>query len=322
MNPAPIPGSDRERVDALRRLKVLDTPAEERFDRLTRLAKKLFDVPIALVSLVDENRQWFKSKDGLDAPETPRDISFCGHAIYEDDLLVINDARLDERFCDNPLVVGGPNIRFYAGYPLRDQDGHALGTLCLIDRQPRTLDEFDLESLQDLAIMAENELIATKMATVDDLTGLSNRRGFVMLAEKSLNLAERHQHPLSLLFFDLNKFKPINDEFGHAEGDRVLINFAEILKREFRRSDIFARLGGDEFVVLLSDTNKAGAQAGVEKLSRVVAKYNRTSGKPYEIAFSAGVVEYSRFRHDSLDALLADGDEMMYAVKKEGQVSR
>jgi len=322
MNPAPIPGSDRERVDALHRLNVLDTPAEERFDRLTRLAKKLFDVPIALVSLVDENRQWFKSKDGLDASETPRDISFCGHAIYEDDLLVINDARLDERFSDNPLVVGGPNIRFYAGYPLRDQDGHALGTLCLIDRQPRYLDEFDMESLQDLAIMAERELIATKMATVDDLTGLSNRRGFIMLAEKSLKLAERHQHPLSLLFFDLNKFKPINDEYGHAEGDQVLISFADMLKREFRRSDIFARLGGDEFVVLLSDTNKAGAQAGVEKFSRAVAAYNRSSGKPYEIGFSAGIVEYSRFRHDSLDALLADGDEMMYAVKKEGQGSR
>ena len=118
-----LPADERTRLEILRSLKILDTLPEERFDRLTRLARKLFDVPIALVSLVDVNRQWFKSSAGLDATETPREISFCGHAILGDDILVVSDTQLDERFHDNPLVTGGPAIRFYAGCPLTGANG-------------------------------------------------------------------------------------------------------------------------------------------------------------------------------------------------------
>ena len=121
-------------------MNVLDTSPEERFDRLTRVAKRMFDVPIALVSLVDADRQWFKSCVGLSAAETSRDISFCGHAILGEDTFVISDARADERFADNPLVVGEPKIQFYAGCPLRALDGWKLGTLCIIDRTPRSME--------------------------------------------------------------------------------------------------------------------------------------------------------------------------------------
>ncbi len=114
-----IPQDEQARIKALRSLNVLDTPSEERFDRLTRLAKRMFDVPIALVSLVDENRQWFKSCIGLDVSETPRDISFCGHAILGSEVFIIPDTKKDERFTDNPLVLNDPHIRFYAGCPLR-----------------------------------------------------------------------------------------------------------------------------------------------------------------------------------------------------------
>lgn len=154
----PLPVTEIERLTALHRLEILDTPAEERFDRITRLATRLFNVPIALVSLIDENRQWFKSCQGLNVRETSRDISFCGHAILRDKPLVIPDALEDKRFYDNPLVRDDPYIRFYAGQPLADAENNKLGTLCLIDRQPRRFEGSDLEALKDLAVLVEQEL--------------------------------------------------------------------------------------------------------------------------------------------------------------------
>lgn len=131
------PANEATRIDALHGLN-LDAAPEERFDRLTRLAKRLFNVPIALVTLIDKDRQWFKSCVGLDVSETSRDVSFCGHAILQNELMLVPDAREDLRFHDNPLVTGAPNIRFYAGYPLTVPDGNKLGTLCLIDTKPAT----------------------------------------------------------------------------------------------------------------------------------------------------------------------------------------
>ena len=157
MREAPIPEDEELRIKTLRSLCVLDTQSEERFDRITRLAKRLFDVPIALVSLVDSDRQWFKSRQGLDARETPRASSFCGHAILSDELLVVNDASKDDRFADNPLVTGEPHIRFYGGCPVRAENGQRLGTLCIIDRSPRALSESDEQALRDLAGMVEAE---------------------------------------------------------------------------------------------------------------------------------------------------------------------
>jgi len=160
------------RLEALRSLGVLDTEPEERFDRLTRTARRLFDVPIALVSLVDANRQWFKSCMGLGVRETTRDISFCGHTILGDDVFVITDAWQDPRFADNPLVTGEPHIRFYAGCPLRVAGGHKLGTLCIIDSRPRSFRPDDVAALKDLAGMVQSELSAVQMATEDALTGI------------------------------------------------------------------------------------------------------------------------------------------------------
>ena len=152
---APIkPANEAVRIQALHGLNVLDSAPEERFDRLTRLAKRLFNVPIALVTLVDKDRQWFKSCVGLDVNETPRDVSFCGHAILQDELLLVPDAKQDKRFHDNPLVTGEPNIRFYAGYPLTVPNGNKMGTLCLIDTRPRELDDEERGLLRDLAGMA------------------------------------------------------------------------------------------------------------------------------------------------------------------------
>ena len=212
------------RLTTLPSLDILDSLGEERFDRLTRMAKHMFRVPIALVSLVDENRQWFKSCIGLEVSETSRDISFCGHAILGDEVFVIPDTLKDDRFADNPLVLEDPHIRFYAGCPIRVANGSRIGTLCIIDREPRDFCAEDEELLKDLAAMVEQELTAVQLATLDEMTNLTNRKGFMGVANKILSLCVRNQIPATLAFIDLNNFKSINDQHGHAEGDRALVD--------------------------------------------------------------------------------------------------
>ncbi|MFY3384229.1 GAF domain-containing protein [Paracidovorax sp. MALMAid1276] len=159
MQEPPRPENEDDRLRALRQLLILDTPPEERFDRLTAFAAQEFDMPIVLLSLIDDERQWFKSRHGLDVCETSRGISFCGHAILQDDTLVVPDVALDARFADNPLVTGEPHIQFYAGAPLRMPGGQNIGTLCLIDRTPRQLDDIDLAILASLRDLAVEELV-------------------------------------------------------------------------------------------------------------------------------------------------------------------
>ena len=153
-----IPIEEKQRLLALHRLNLLDTPPEERFDRLTRIARQYFKVPIVLVSLVDADRQWFKSAQGLSVCETGRNVSFCGHAILSEEPLVVPNALQDPRFDDNPLVTGPPNIRFYAGRPVHAPTGERVGTLCLIDVRPRELSRLDLQVLSDLAGAVESEM--------------------------------------------------------------------------------------------------------------------------------------------------------------------
>ena len=313
------PQDEATRLDTLRALNILDTSPEERFDRLTRLAKRLFGVPIALVSLVDENRQWFKSCQGLNASETSRDISFCGHAILEDDIFLIPNAAVDERFHDNPLVTNEPHIRFYAGCPLRVSSGSKLGTLCLIDREPRDFDDDDLALLRDLARMAEQELAAVQLATMDELTMISNRRGFEALSQHALALCKRLEKPATMLFFDLNLFKQINDSFGHAEGDLALTKFAQILRETFRESDVLGRLGGDEFAVLMTNASLETSSDILDRLSQHVEEHNRDSQRGYDILYSVGTVQYDPSRHGNVSDITAEADTLMYEQKEQAR---
>lgn len=310
-----VPPDETQRLRTLQSLRILDTPSDEHFDNITRLAQRLLGVPMALVSLVDAHRQWFKSRQGLDATETPRDVSFCGHTILGDEVMVVEDALQDERFHDNPLVTGDPTVRFYAGYPLRAPNGHKLGTLCVIDRKPRHMSADDLETLADLGRLTEGQLRAMALATMDELTRIPNRRGFRMLADQVLANAARSKTAVVVAHFDLDGFKRINDVEGHEAGDRALAAFARCLLKTCRTADVLGRLGGDEFCALLWGADRAGAERLLERLERAVAEANRASPGRLPLAYSVGLAFGGADSTATLDDLLAEADRGMYADK-------
>ena len=310
-----LPPDEKDRLAALHSLHLLDTAPEERFDRLTRIARRMFSVPIAVVNLIDAERQWAKSAAGPFAQQTSRESSFCGHTILGSDVFCINDAHEDSRFQNNPLVAGAPSIRFYAGYPLRFA-GHNLGALCLLDTQPRSFSPEERDLLIDLARMVEAELASEHEAATDELTGLANRRGFEQFAQKALGVCARAEAPATLVYCDLDGFKPINDAHGHAEGDRALQLFARVLADTFRDSDFVARLGGDEFAVLLTNSNREAAEQAIYRMRMVLEEAVYNARLPYPIRFSAGIAEFDRMRHRSADQLLREADAAMYAEKK------
>lgn len=304
-----FPENEESRIQTLRSMNVLDSAAQEQFDRITRIASRYFGVPIALVSLVDANRQWFKSCVGLDARETGRDISFCGHAILDNKTFYIEDASKDSRFHDNPLVTGPPHIRFYAGRPIKAPNGQNLGTLCIIDNKPKTLTQKDFTVLDDLAKTVEEELESLQLATVDELTGLSSTRGFSQLATHCLSMAERQKAPITFAYFDLDNFKPINDNNNYTTGDRVLKFFAEQLKESFRSSDLFSRIGGDEFAVLLYNADIDKSQQLLERFKHDLAANFENMNINFDLKFSVSFVNYDPFSHPNIDSLIQQGAE-------------
>lgn len=302
-------------LDALRALSLFNASPDERFDRLTRLAKRVFNVPVAKVTLVAPDMVYTVSCAGEKRTAIPRELSFCSHAIHSDDIMIVTDTREDERFADNPFVVGAPHVRFYAGYPLV-VNGCRLGTLCIVDEVPRNMTPEDIILMKDLAATVEHELTALQMAIVDGLTALVNRRGFETLAQNGLNVCSRMQRPASLLFFDLNGFKAINDTFGHAEGDVALRNFASALKKTFRSTDIIGRLGGDEFAVLLLDSSPSDTRAAISRLRVTVTSQNDRERRGYELRFSVGHVDHDGLEAADVSQMLLDGDTKMYFDKR------
>lgn len=298
-------GGETTRLQIFHSLRVLESPADERFERVTRLAKRLFGTPVARVSLIGES----PPGDGVDAAADPA-------ASLGGDVYVVHDTTLDPRYRDNPLVQGEPGIRFYAGYPITAPGGSPIGTFFTVDMVPRLFSVEDMEMLCELGEMVEAELESMTMAVTDELTRLANRRGFRMSADRLLRLCANHDRPAALLVFDLDGLKRINDGCGHEEGDRALRGFARLLLKSFRNSDVVARLGGDEFCVFAADIGGRDLSAPLERLADRVLEYNARPGLGHRLAYSAGQVLLNPARHGSLDDMLREADALMYQEKR------
>jgi diguanylate cyclase (GGDEF)-like protein len=334
---APLPPDEGVRVRALHDLGVLFTPAEERFERITRLAARFLRMPMALVSLVDSRIQWFKAAYGVRATETPRAISFCGYAILGDDTFVVPDALEDPRFRDNPLVTGEPFIRFYAGHPLRLLDGSKVGTLCVMDTGPRQLDEADLETLRFLAGWAQDELQMKVMsegqaallaerdelrrrAMLDPLTRAWNRDAILEVLERELARAARDGSPLSVIMADVDHFKGVNDSFGHPAGDSVLLGVVADLRAAVRPYDAVGRFGGEEFLVVLPHCDGAAALIIAERMRRKVeAEHFETTSGPVRATLSLGVATGMPAPGADLPGLIEAADRALYRAKTGGR---
>lgn len=320
-----VQADEAARLLALQRYNILDTPAEPKFDRIVRMASRMLEMPISLVSLIDEARQWFKARVGMERTETPRSMSLCAHAIQADDVMIVEDATLDPRFVANPLVTGDLKIRFYAGAPLTTNDGYRLGTLCVIDRVPRHLTEQQKLLMEDLAALVVDEMelrrvnaLLTQLATTDSLSGLWNRRAFFALAEGEHQRAMRYRRPLSALMIDIDHFKGINDQYGHDLGDKVIVQIARVCEAQKRNADIAARVGGEEFVVLMPETDLAGACEFAERLRQAIARERlHYDGAAIGVTVSIGAAEANE--QATIDDLLKHADLCLYKAKHDGR---
>ena len=309
---------EQGRLAALRRYEVLDTPPEDGFDTITRLVRTVLGVPMSAVSLIDEDRQWFKSRDGLVAAETRRDAAFCDYTIRQTGPLVVQDASRDERFCDNPLVKGDPNILSYAGVPLQTPDGYNIGSLCAIDTQARTYDARQIEVLQHLASLVVEQLELRNLAGRDSLTGALTRRAFMADLDRSISLFSRQHRPAALIMIDIDHFKQVNDRFGHPAGDKAIVAVADACELGKRPSDSFGRLGGEEFGLLLSESDEGNAVKVAERLRKAIRRMEIAADPPFSVTVSLGVAAINPNRA-SRQAWLEAADAALYEAKRRGR---
>lgn len=312
-------GAQAQRLAALERYDILDTPEEDAFERVAALIQLVFRVDTSVVSMIDGHRQWYKAARGTPNTGVPIEETFCRLTVEADAPLVIADASKDDRLKDNPHVTGDAHVRFYAGVPLRTPEGVTIGTLCAIDSQPREFSPHDTEVLEGLARIVMNELELRRLATIDGLTGVLTRRAFKEDARKFVAQARRHRTRLSAVAFDLDHFKKVNDTYGHAAGDKVLVATARAAQEQLRASDLIARLGGEEFVLLLPDTDTTAALAVADKL-RVIFRNLKFPGSypPIILTASFGVAGLDP-GGDDIESLLVKADEALYEAKKAGR---
>tara|TARA_R110002124_G_scaffold260140_1_gene426099 strand:+ start:2565 stop:3647 length:1083 start_codon:yes stop_codon:yes gene_type:complete len=341
VKPAPVPSDEVDRQKSLEAMGLLSTPRDPELDRITRLAERLFGSDIVAISLLDNDRQFFKSRVNLSVSETGRDISFCGHAVMHDAPLVISNALDDDRFHDNPLVTGGPEIRSYLGVPISNQQGYKLGTLCIIDSKKRDFTKDEIATLQDLAHWVETVIAlrysersqkqlledlntAQRDVLIDTLTGIWNRRGLEELLGREISSAQIKSAPVGIFMLDIDHFKRVNDTYGHLIGDKVIQSISEIMASSMRDQDIIGRFGGEEFVCILPGLRLERMMYLGYKLCetfREQCKVTNKDGELVSVTVSVGATWLSPHATTkySSDQVLQTADDALYEAKEGGR---
>jgi diguanylate cyclase (GGDEF)-like protein len=298
MTPAPTLEDDENRVTSLEKMNLLDTAREAEFDRIVRVTQRYFKADIVLISLVDKDRQWVKARCGLNTQETSREISFCGHAIEYDEIFVVENAKKDKRFFDNPLVAGAPFIEFYAGQPLKNAEGFRTGTLCLLSSKSRRLSRDEKYMLEDLGRIteqllenrqlgeAQNDLLESLGSTergklIDTLSGLWNRHGFAALLPREIHRAAGNKEAFAVGIVEIDRFDELADRYGEKTRDDAVKLTAEILFGSSRAGDIVTRLADGNFQFIAADVNSkliVGLGNKILKLFRSRAKLSTDEG--------------------------------------------
>ncbi|MET0878850.1 MAG: sensor domain-containing diguanylate cyclase [Tardiphaga sp.] len=311
--------AEEARLAVLHSYSILDTGPEPAFDLITQLAQMALHLPIVLITLIDRDRQWIKSKRGMDTSETARSISFCTHAITQDRPFIVSDASIHPLFRDNPLVVGEPHIRFYIGIPLKMSDGSKIGTLCAIDTVPRALSTVAIDILSGLGSMVVDQIELRRLAVTDPLTGTLTRRGFDAAIDREMHLEKRADRPFSFIAVDVDHFKSVNDRFGHASGDIVLQAVVGEIRQELRPSDFVARLGGEEFVIALPDTDLDGARALAERIrEKIAGTVIHRQSQQIRVTASFGIVIHAGAT-EQWASTLERADAALYLAKQRGR---
>jgi diguanylate cyclase len=327
--------NELELKHAIDKYEILNTPPESVFDDLTKLAAQICGTPIALISLCDQDRQWFKSKIGTTTNSINRDIAFCTYAIEQNEVFTIHDASKDERFINNPLVAQSPYMRFYAGAPLIDDQGYALGTLCVIDMTPRTLSEEQMEALKTLARQVMVQLEWRKnlaeltrnaeekinyLANHDALTELPNKILFKDRLTQALAMAKRNSQPLAVMLLDVDRFKTINDTLGTAVGDCLLQEVAERLATIMGTTETLARFDGNKFAILLPHLRRTEEAAEVcnRILEAIVPAFNIDDNEIF-LTLSIGISLYPTDGRDAHTLIRNAGAALCRAKERGGK---
>lgn len=308
-----LPEDEAERLATLNSMNILDTPRHDRFDRYTRISTRIFDVPVAVISLIDRYRQWFKSTSGLDVDETPRNISFCGHAILGDDVFEVRNARRDARFRDNPLVMGQPHIVYYAGAPLEAPNGHKLGTLCLIDRVPRHLSDDEKTMLKHLADMVVKEMVNH----IDTETGLDNRNAMVAAGTKCIEMDSKERR-FSLHLFDITEV--VQTQTNWEGTDSPGETFAKLLHRHFPTAASIAYLGREDFCILLKEDESFDEAQATSNVCTEARELIYPDARFENFSTHVGCIRYDPGKHAGIDDMLHAADKLFF--ERDAQSSK
>lgn len=332
MPEAPRSPRETRRLAAVEKLRLLGTPAEERFDKITRLARRMFNVPLACLDIVGEKLAWLKSVQGFDGIEGLRKDSYCHHTVLDERACIIRDAREDPRVHDSAFA---ETWVFYAGVPLRF-DGERIGVLCIGDYAPRDLEPVDVEALHDLAELAERELQIAALSEsqislaqsneelemksrIDVVTRLWNQNAIVEILGAERNRAAAGS-PLAVLMADIDYFKKLNDTHGHLAGDEVLRVIAARLRAAVRPQDAVARYGGEEFLIVLPGIDIGGAAEAAERIRTTIAKKPVQFGEHnIAVTCSIGCTAYSSEFPDDVKPLIERAHRALYRAKLSGR---